>query len=53
MTEDPTTPGPNSVMASLAWEEIEEKIYWTWEEILAGHESLPWKQTQGEKGGQR
>ena len=38
---------------SWAWEEVkEENISWTWEEIMGGHESLPRKQTQGEKGGQ-
>jgi hypothetical protein len=39
---------------SWPWEKMKkEKTTWTWEEIMSGHESLPWKQTQGEKGGQR
>jgi hypothetical protein len=29
-------------MASWSLEEIEERISWTWEEVLARHERLPW-----------
>ena len=31
----------------------EEKVSWAWEEIMAGDESLPWKQPQAVRGGQQ
>ena len=40
-------------MASWSLEEIRKTISWTWEEIMAGDKSLPWKQAEAAKEGQR